>query len=168
MVDVFISTPGQVVLCLTKKIPSRVPNVPQQSQGAPLWAPLPSRPADVSAPLRQVDVSLALLTTAARSSLYLNPSAGRDQVYYIHQWFQAEGFSTALLTVAAGPCLWMSNVHLKSCMVLPKMPKPAFPGSFFLFLYFSPVSFYRTQVSLGSDLWVLMSVTQSIQDHVLT
>ena len=26
--------------------------------------------------------------------------------------------------------------------------------------------FYRTQVSLGSDLWVLISLTQSIQDYV--
>ena len=28
--------------------------------------------------------------------------------------------------------------------------------------------FYRTQVSLGSDLWVLMSVSHSIQDYVQT
>ena len=46
-----ISTLELVVLCLTKKIPLRALNVPQQSQEAPLQGPLASWPADESARL---------------------------------------------------------------------------------------------------------------------
>ena len=34
--------------------------------------------------------------------------------------------------------------------------------------YVSKNNFYRTQVSLGSDLWVLMSVSDSVQDYLQT
>ena len=77
----FASTLGMVVLCLTKKIPWKARSVPQQSLEAP--PQVASRlPADVSAPLRQVD-TLALLTRATKSSLLLNLSVARDQFYYL-------------------------------------------------------------------------------------